>query len=460
MWAGLRRRYFAPWLLALGCATAHPTADLPSDTPAPASGEEGVKSDMPKQGDTDLGTAFDPEQPAAPKEAPRAIEARKPAPGVDEEAAARSTYDEQLRAAHAALESGKLDEARTAAQAAGQAAQALFPADQQRAAELLFKVEREANDGPAAAKAGWAWLNTCGPDRVDACRAKVLASLTSLTAKPGPPPGLKEKVRELQDADACLGKAEVARKTSGCLEQAHALYRRQKDKLMEARVVWAKAVAALQEAKKKEEAVALLDRAASECQELRCGSVRRKALVQRRMIALRDKDLDEAARDALLEVKLASAMLPRAQRTYARTMDAERICAQLDAKEGQGSCRKLEKKLNGEYSFRDFSAGKTLPGLGQDKVKEVNEHYACLLEECLAAQADRLRPPDSETYEVRWMVLNDGRVGEVHLRRKEDDESPLAECLRQQFAVWRYPKYQGEFQHVEQRFIVTARARR
>lgn len=71
-----------------------------------------------------------------------------------------------------------------------------------------------------------------------------------------------------------------------------------------------------------------------------------------------------------------------------------------------------------------------------------------------------MRPPDMEEYEVRWMVLNDGRVGDVHLKRKTDEESPLGQCLRDQFAVWRYPKYQGEFQHVEQRFTVSALKRR
>ena len=50
----------------------------------------------------------------------------------------------------------------------------------------------------------------------------------------------------------------------------------------------------------------------------------------------------------------------------------------------------------------------------------------------------------------------DGRVAKMHLRRKELESSPLANCLRKQFDTWRYPRYEGEAQHVEQRFTVSA----
>jgi len=68
-----------------------------------------------------------------------------------------------------------------------------------------------------------------------------------------------------------------------------------------------------------------------------------------------------------------------------------------------------------------------------------------------------MEPPAAEHYGVRWIVLNDGHVDAVHMDRKDKDQTPLAECLRAQFAVWRYPRYRGEWQHVEQRFLVSAR---
>jgi hypothetical protein len=40
--------------------------------------------------------------------------------------------------------------------------------------------------------------------------------------------------------------------------------------------------------------------------------------------------------------------------------------------------------------------------------------------------------------------------------KKEHDQSQLAKCLRAQFNGWRYPKYEGEYQNVEQSFTVTA----
>jgi hypothetical protein len=81
------------------------------------------------------------------------------------------------------------------------------------------------------------------------------------------------------------------------------------------------------------------------------------------------------------------------------------------------------------------------------------------LQDCLAEQARRMTPPDAQRFDVRWVVVNDGRVAEAHLRRDLDDV-PLAHCLRAQFAAWRYPRYEGEYQHVEQSFTVTATERR
>jgi hypothetical protein len=65
----------------------------------------------------------------------------------------------------------------------------------------------------------------------------------------------------------------------------------------------------------------------------------------------------------------------------------------------------------------------------------------------------------AERYTVRWAVLNDGRVDAVHLDKKTRDAGPLAECLRNQFAFWRYPRYEGELQHIEQTFLVSPRER-
>ena len=92
-------------------------------------------------------------------------------------------------------------------------------------------------------------------------------------------------------------------------------------------------------------------------------------------------------------------------------------------------------------------------------VRTVNEHYSVSLQECLSAEAARLKPPAYETYQVVWMVGNDGHVDQVHMARKDQDETELAMCLRRVFVVWRYPRYDGEAQHIQQSFTVSAHER-
>jgi len=137
----------------------------------------------------------------------------------------------------------------------------------------------------------------------------------------------------------------------------------------------------------------------------------------------------------------------------------DEACAKYDAAAGAGACRALEKELTGGWTFRDFSKDKRVgTELSAEQVRQVNAHYAPLLQECLAAQARRLVPPDEQVLELHWVVHPDGRVRDAHLRA-DLDASPAADCLRAQFATWRYPRFDGELQHVTQTFTVTATTR-
>ena len=89
-------------------------------------------------------------------------------------------------------------------------------------------------------------------------------------------------------------------------------------------------------------------------------------------------------------------------------------------------------------------------------VEEVNAHYGPTLQDCLKAEAQRLTPPAREEYTVRWVVLNDGHTAQVHLGQQHRDQGPLAACLRKRLADWRYPRFKGEWQHVEQTFNIDA----
>jgi hypothetical protein len=83
-----------------------------------------------------------------------------------------------------------------------------------------------------------------------------------------------------------------------------------------------------------------------------------------------------------------------------------------------------------------------------------------IMQECLAVEAERLVPPASVKYDIFWMVTNDGRVDQMKMGRKDQEDGPLADCIRRQFGIWRYPRYDGEVQHVQQSFTLNARERR
>ncbi len=467
----MRRRLFLTvfWLLPLACAEHQrlpPGTDLEVAEADHAPEDAGV-SDMPKASDKELASAWEPEKPPPPAARP----ADAPAPdeqaverslSAQAEAEARAKLKDLLVGGKRALGAKNLEDARTISVGALEVAEDLSPPEQAQAVELSFKVALAEADVAAAVKAAERWLKTCGPDKVDACRGKALAALKSVGKIKGASVAtLTEKIKTVRDADTCVQQSEAKRAALPCLDAALGVYRRQKDKLMVSRVVWVKLVAGLADRWRAGEVEGLLKKVEAECTEVRCTAIRRKALKTTATMAMASGDAEGAAAAALKEMRLGAAVLPADKRPYARPPDIDKVCAAYDAKSGAGACRKLEKKLNGEWLFRDFSAGKgAAAGFPSDKVKSVNDHFNCLLQECLTLEADRLTPPDTVTYDVQWSVLNDGRVGEVRLGRKDQEEGPMLQCLRKQFVLWRYPKYAGELQHVAQRFTVSAHERR
>ncbi len=441
-----------------------PGTDLEVAEPL-GSGEDAGTSDMPKASDKELATAWEPPKPAppAPKqgELPPDEEAVERTLSAQAEAEARAKLKDLLVGGRRAIATGAIDDAKTIAVGALEVAAELSPPELAQAIELSFKVAHAHGDVPGAIKAAELWLKGCGPEKVDACRSKAAAALKTVAKLKGAAgPAIAEKLKALREHDGCVQQAEGKKLNAPCLEAAGAYYRRQKDKLMIARISWARLVAALADPKRAGEVDGLLKRVETDCTEARCTAVRRKALKTVASLALAAGDAEGAAAASLKEMRLGAAVLPADKRPYARSPDVDRICAAYDAKAGAGACRKLEKKLNGEWVFRDFSAGKGASGFASEKVKSVNEHFGCLLQECLALEAERLTPPDSVVYEVQWSVTNDGRVGDVRLARKDQEEGPMLQCLRKQFVLWRYPKYTGELQHVAQRFTVSAHERR
>ncbi|MBL8920466.1 MAG: hypothetical protein JNJ54_16500 [Myxococcaceae bacterium] len=419
--------------LTFACATSSPA-------PAPVT----VKAD---DSGGDVASAFEEPVPVAPT-----VTAKPPPPLPD----LRAPFREALEAGQRALASRDLDGALTHARRARKESDVLGVAERVKALELSFKVAMASTAGPDAQRVAREWLSSCSGDGADACRAQALNALLSTSQlDPSSASALRDEVAERQKAEACLKTSERAKKPERCFAEAEKTAKHHRDELLLARASYVRALAAPEPRQP-----ALFSAVEQHCDAPACLQVRRRALGRLLAKARADKRLEDAARFALRDAEAFGSTLAEAERVWGRPPEVDVVCAAYDDASGAGACRKLEKQLTGRWTFRDFSKDKPREGLSGDQVRAVNEHYAPLLQECLSAQARRLRPPDAVRYELRWMVFNDGRVGEVHFKDGRHDDSELAKCLRAQFETWRYPRYEGEWQHVEQAFTVSAVERR
>lgn len=427
-------------LVLASCAT--PTATTTTQQPEPLGADA-----IPPPGNEELAKAWEhePEKPAPAPVRPPEV------PKLDRAAG----FKQALATGQAALKGKRLDEARAAARDAMKEAAALDGEARLQAHQLAFRVEQAAGDASEAAQAAETWRLACGPEKAEPCRTAALAALAGAAKLKGAQKSLGKQVRALQDAEVCAARTEKGSKPNPCEATALRLGRAGKDLFLVQRVLLGQALREDNEARQ----VALLEKAEGVCEEPGCLGLRRKALGKLLALARARSDVDGAVKLALREVELLGAALPEAERTWTRTAALDQTCVSFDTAHGAGSCRALEKKTLGRWTFRDFSREAAGQGLSPDQVRAVNDHFSPLIQECLGEQARRMTPPDAARFEVRWVVFNDGRVGEVHLRR-DLDESLLAKCLRAQFDGWRYPRYEGEFQNVEQSFTVTAVERR
>lgn len=434
------RRLSVVFLLCAACATT-------PETPAQKD-EAVVTSPTTDSGNDDLATAFD-----APKEEKAPPAPVRPPPEVKVDRAAG--FKAALADAQAALRSKKYDDARAAAQKALDEAASLDGEARLSAFSTAQKIEVGSGSTDGAAANARAWLLACGPEKLDACRNAAVAALGAAAKLKGADKKLAKQVTEQRDAETCAVKAEKAAKAAPCEATTQRHANQTKDEVLLQRLLLGVALRETDQHKQ----VRLLEKAEAACRKPQCSGLRRRALGKLIAHARNANDVDGAVKLALREVQVVSELVPEQDRTWARTPMLDQTCVSFDTKNGAGSCRALEKKTLGRWTFHDYSRESAGEGLSADQVRMVNEHFAPLLQECLAEQARRMTPPDAQRFEVRWVVFNDGRVGEAHLR-KDLDASPLANCLRAQFVTWRYPRYEGEFQNVEQAFTVTANERR
>jgi hypothetical protein len=345
-------------------------------------------------------------------------------------------------------------------------AEALGPLFQQQVLELRYRVAVFAKDFKLGATVAERWLLSCGPEMPDVCRRRAISALDRAAHKLPRQSQLQERLARLQENDACVAEAEAHVKSGekevpACADSAIAFYRRLGDKLMIARLLLAKGRCVEADPRQVAPAAKLFTQADKSCGERRCLEIRRRALKSLWAVHMRQGEAELAARAALAETRLASEKLPAERRPYARTLEVDRACEALDQRNGPGACRRLEKSMFGTYTFHDFSEHRSSRrSLSTEDVRQVNQHFRVLIDECLTAEAERLEPPVTVTYHLRWIALNDGRVDQVTFDKHDQNQGSLAECVRKQFALWRYPRYRGEYQHVDQEFTITMRDRK
>lgn len=396
-----------------------------------AAGVAGCASQKPKPvvessaTEEDLGRAFEP-----PPEEPANQRVTLP-PIVDRTAPFKEAYGQAV----AAKRRGDEAQARQRAQEAVRLADTLSGVERRAAYDLLSSV------APSDAVAQ-AWYEACGPEELEKCRTEAAQAMRSADGK------------ALQRVEECLAKAEATLSEDPCLGSVRSLAQA-KDEVTHARIALVQGLAEKQEPARRTK----LERVETACGERSCAYVRRKALQALTREALAKGEIERATRYALREAQIWSQALDAAEAPWARQDDLIDLCAKYDAKNGAGACRRFEKSLNGGFTFVDFSKSGGTTGLDPETVKKVNGHYGVLIEGCLGEQAQRMTPPQQARFDVRWMVVNDGRVSQVEVPQL-GAEHPLTQCLEKQFQLWRYPKYEGEYQHVEQSFTVTAAVRK
>lgn len=407
--------------------------------------------------DDDLSNAFEP--PPPPKVFEPEHNVPPPPLPVDPNAELSATFEKDLAAAQKSFDTGKADAAREQLGLVEVNAIMLGGPNRVRVNRLQRAVAVKLKDANGIKEADEKWLGACGPNDVAACRATVLEAMAVYD---------RARVEKIRAADACLTAAEQkpGRPPPACLDAALALYQKAEDTLMVARVELLRALVLVKDGRQATAAKKALAKIASIVDD-RSAFVRRTALENLSRIELAEGAIDAAVKDAVLASEAWASALPPAQRAWARSPALDLACAAYEKAKGgkaisEHACRKLEKKLlGGEYVFHDFSDEHLEEGnlISHEKLVAVNEHYGVLIQNCLAAEIQRLENKPAVLYRVKWLVIRTGRVDNFHCDSSEYEQSRFIQCLREQFGYWRYPSHEGDPQRIEQTFSVKSTAR-
>lgn len=166
--------------------------------------------------------------------------------------------------------------------------------------------------------------------------------------------------------------------------------------------------------------------------------------------------LSDAARDRLAadresDVDLrVSGLAPSARAPYVRSKETAALCKKVRAE--KASCAREEQTRWGSATHYDFSRERS-SAFDAQRADDVFADYEPAVQACLKQGAkDNLT---SNTHvELEWAVGNDGRVKSVDVRPMRLRGTSVDTCLQTAFALFRYPRYGGEMQHVRLDFNV------
>jgi hypothetical protein len=158
-----------------------------------------------------------------------------------------------------------------------------------------------------------------------------------------------------------------------------------------------------------------------------------------------------ADRAAAIDLKKPAPTAPALPTPYVRTAETAALCKR--ARAAQVSCAKVEAQRWGERTFYDFST-EPRAAFNPARADDVLAEYESLLQDCLKAGA-KANLTNNTHVEIEWAIGSDGRLlKSFHLRPTRLAGTVVESCLASAFAVFRYPPYKGEMQHVRLSFDI------
>jgi hypothetical protein len=156
-------------------------------------------------------------------------------------------------------------------------------------------------------------------------------------------------------------------------------------------------------------------------------------------------------RSAAVDPKKAAPTSTTLATPYVRTKETAALCKRAKA-EGV-SCARVETQRFGDRTFYDFSR-EPKGAFDAARADDVLAEYESLLDDCMK-QGAKANLTTSTHVELEWSVNNDGKLlKSFDLRPMRLRGTSVDQCLQKAFALFRYPPYKGEMQHVRLTFDV------